>query len=54
MLDLGCSTGTLTALIKQLRAAAEVTGLDVDAQVLQIARASVSAGGSCSERPCSS
>jgi len=39
ILDLGCGTGTLTILIKQRQPASEVTGLDGDPHVLEIARA---------------
>lgn len=38
ILDMGCGTGTLTLLIKQTQPNATVYGLDVDAQVLGIAR----------------
>ena len=38
VLDLGCGTGTLTILIKQLHPDAEVVGLDGDRTVLEIAR----------------
>jgi ubiquinone/menaquinone biosynthesis C-methylase UbiE len=38
VLDLGCGTGTLTILIKQIHPGAEVVGLDGDAKVLAIAR----------------
>lgn len=38
VLDVGCGTGTLTLLIKQTQPNAEVYGLDVDPQVLDIAR----------------
>jgi ubiquinone/menaquinone biosynthesis C-methylase UbiE len=38
LLDMGCGTGTLTLLIKQTQPNAEVYGLDVDPQVLDIAR----------------
>jgi len=38
ILDLGCGTGTLTILIKQQQPASEVTGLDGDPHVLEIAR----------------
>lgn len=38
VLDLGCGTGTLTILLKQLHPDAHVVGLDADAQVLAIAR----------------
>ncbi len=37
VLDLGCGTGTLTILIKQAMPSANVTGLDGDPEVLQIA-----------------
>lgn len=37
VLDLGCGTGTLTILAKQMAPGAYVTGLDGDPQVLQIA-----------------
>ncbi len=39
VLDLGCGTGTLTILIKQVHPEAQVTGLDGDPEVLAIARA---------------
>ena len=38
VLDLGCGTGTLTILIKQTHPESEVTGLDGDREVLQIAK----------------
>lgn len=38
VLDIGCGTGTLTLLIKQIQPNAIVYGLDVDHQVLDIAR----------------
>ncbi|MFS0726309.1 class I SAM-dependent methyltransferase [Paenibacillus sp. 1P07SE] len=38
VLDLGCGTGTLTLLLKQAYPKAEVTGLDIDPNVLQIAK----------------
>ena len=38
VLDVGCGTGTLTVLIKQTEPDARVYGLDVDPQVLNIAR----------------
>jgi len=38
VLDLGCGTGTLTILAKQAAPGADVTGLDGDPQVLQIAQ----------------
>ena len=38
VLDMGCGTGTLTLLIKQTQPSASIYGLDVDPQVLDIAR----------------
>jgi ubiquinone/menaquinone biosynthesis C-methylase UbiE len=38
VLDLGCGTGTLTLMLKQTHPEAEVTGMDGDPQVLDIAR----------------
>ena len=38
LLDVGCGTGTLTLLIKQTQPKATVYGIDVDPQVLDIAR----------------
>jgi ubiquinone/menaquinone biosynthesis C-methylase UbiE len=38
VLDVGCGTGTLTLLIKQTQPDAAVYGLDMDPQVLDIAR----------------
>jgi ubiquinone/menaquinone biosynthesis C-methylase UbiE len=38
VLDLGCGTGTLTLMIKQVHPQAEVTGLDADREVLALAR----------------
>ena len=38
VLDLGCGTGTLTVMLKQAHPDAEITGLDGDPQVLNIAR----------------
>lgn len=39
VLDLGCGTGTLTLLAKKSQPFAEVTGIDIDPQVLGIAKA---------------
>lgn len=41
VLDLGCGTGTLTIMIKQLHPNVEVTGIDGDPEVLAIAREKV-------------
>lgn len=38
VLDLGCGTGTLTIMVKQVQPEAEVVGIDGDAKVLEIAR----------------
>jgi ubiquinone/menaquinone biosynthesis C-methylase UbiE len=38
VLDLGCGTGTLTVMIKQAHPNSEVSGLDGDPQILEIAR----------------
>lgn len=38
VLDVGCGTGTLAVLIKQIHNGAEVTGLDGDSKVLEIGR----------------
>jgi len=39
VLDLGCGTGTLTILVKQMHPDAEVIGIDGDPRILAIARA---------------
>lgn len=38
VLDLGCGTGTLTMMLKRAQPAAVVTGLDIDATALDLAR----------------
>lgn len=45
VLDVGCGTGTLTLLIKQIQLDAIVYGLDVDSQVLDIARRKIEQAG---------
>lgn len=45
VLDVGCGTATLTILLKQACAGAEVTGLDGDAKVLDLARTKIDAAG---------
>lgn len=45
VLDVGCGTATLTILLKQACAEAEVTGLDGDAKVLDLARTKIKAAG---------
>lgn len=45
VLDVGCGTGTLTLMIKQTQPNATVYGLDVDPQVLDIARRKAEQGG---------
>ncbi len=45
VLDLGCGTGTLTLLIKRTYPEAEVTGLDGDKQVLEIAKRKAARAG---------
>jgi ubiquinone/menaquinone biosynthesis C-methylase UbiE len=45
VLDLGCGTGTLTVMIKQAHPDSEVTGLDGDPQILEIARRKATQAG---------
>lgn len=45
VLDLGCGTGTLTVMLKKACPGAEVAGLDVDRDVLAVARARAAAEG---------
>lgn len=45
VLDLGCGTGTLTLLIKDMHPDARVTGVDIDPQILGIARGKIAAAG---------
>lgn len=45
VLDLGCGTGTLALLIKEMQPAARVSGVDIDPQILAIARAKIAAAG---------
>lgn len=43
ILDFGCGTGTLTVMLQQARPQAEIVGLDIDRDVLRIARAKAAA-----------
>jgi ubiquinone/menaquinone biosynthesis C-methylase UbiE len=45
VLDLGCGTGTLTAMIKASHPDAQVTGLDLDPEALTIARLKAASRG---------
>jgi ubiquinone/menaquinone biosynthesis C-methylase UbiE len=45
LLDIGCGTATLTILIKKIHPEADVTGLDGDPEILQIARKKVTKAG---------
>lgn len=45
VLDLGCGTGTLTIMIKQLHPDVEITGIDGDPEVLAIAREKATEAG---------
>jgi ubiquinone/menaquinone biosynthesis C-methylase UbiE len=43
VLDLGCGTGTLTLLLKSRYPQAEITGIDADPQILEMARTKAAA-----------
>ncbi len=45
VLDLGCGTGTLALLVKEMHPDARVTGIDIDPQILAIARGKIAAAG---------
>ena len=45
VLDVGCGTGTLAIMTKQLHPDAEVVGIDADAKILSIARAKAAKTG---------
>lgn len=45
LLDIGCGTATLTMLIKKVHPETDVTGLDGDPEILQIARKKVTKAG---------
>jgi ubiquinone/menaquinone biosynthesis C-methylase UbiE len=45
VLDVGCGTGTLAIMTKQLHPQAEVVGIDADAKILGIARAKAAKTG---------
>jgi ubiquinone/menaquinone biosynthesis C-methylase UbiE len=45
VLDLGCGTGTLTILVKQLHPEAELVGIDPDPHILKIASAKAARSG---------
>ena len=49
VLDLGCGTGTLLAMMKEACPAAQLTGVDVDPQILAIARAKLASAGVAAE-----
>lgn len=45
VVDLGCGTGTLALMVKQMHPEACVTGVDIDPRILEIARRKVAASG---------
>lgn len=45
VLDLGCGTGTLALLTHRMRPGARVTGVDIDARILDIARRKIARAG---------
>ena len=45
VLDVGCGTGTLAIMVKQLHPEAEVVGIDADSKILGIARTKAAKGG---------
>jgi ubiquinone/menaquinone biosynthesis C-methylase UbiE len=45
VLDLGCGTGTLALLVMETQPAARVSGLDVDPEILALARGKIAAAG---------
>jgi SAM-dependent methyltransferase len=45
VLDLGCGTGTLVLLVKEMRPRANVSGVDIDPRILEIARRKIAAAG---------
>jgi ubiquinone/menaquinone biosynthesis C-methylase UbiE len=45
VVDLGCGTGTLALLVKQMHPEARVIGVDVDSKILDIARAKIARAG---------
>jgi ubiquinone/menaquinone biosynthesis C-methylase UbiE len=45
VLDVGCGTGTLAIMVKQLHSEAEVVGIDADSKILGIARAKAAKAG---------
>ncbi len=45
VLDLGCGTGTLAILLKRSQPEAEVKGIDIDPQILELAKAKIAQAG---------